>query len=104
MNRTPKIFGAVSLVCALLMTANVATQQPASQTAKADPPFAAPSPSPAPPSGRNYVGSQACRRCHMATYERWSKTRMANVVLDPKAHRDAVLGNFSKTDPAVTFK
>jgi predicted CXXCH cytochrome family protein len=104
MNVTQKIFGAASLVCALLMTASVATQQPATQTVKADPPFAAPSPSPAPPSGRNYVGSQACRRCHMATYERWTKTRMANVVLDPKSHRDAVLGNFSKTDAAVTFK
>ena len=31
-----------------------------------------------------YVGSQACRRCHAAIYERWSKTRMANVVADPK--------------------
>ena len=31
-----------------------------------------------------YVGSQSCRRCHTATYERWSKTRMANVVTDPK--------------------
>ena len=30
-----------------------------------------------------YVGSQACRRCHAAIYERWSKTRMANVVTDP---------------------
>jgi hypothetical protein len=27
-----------------------------------------------------YVGSAACRRCHTATYDRWSKTRMANVV------------------------
>ena len=32
---------------------------------------------------RRYVGSQTCRRCHAATYERWSKTRMANVVTDP---------------------
>jgi predicted CXXCH cytochrome family protein len=29
---------------------------------------------------------------------------MANVVLEPKTHRDAVLGDFSKADPALTFK
>jgi hypothetical protein len=103
MNGTQKIVGAASLVCALLMTARVATQQPAT-TAKADPPFAAPRPSPAPPAGRNYVGSQTCRRCHATMYDRWTKTRMANVVLEPKAHPDAVLGDFSKTDPALTFK
>ncbi len=33
----------------------------------------------------DYVGSQSCQRCHAPTYERWSKTRMANVVRDPKA-------------------
>src|SRR5438477_5961598 len=31
-----------------------------------------------------YVGSLACQRCHAETYERWSHTRMANVVTDPK--------------------
>jgi hypothetical protein len=42
---------------------------------------------PTPPAGPAvYVGSQACQRCHAPTYERWSKTRMANVVRDPKAH------------------
>ena len=51
-----------------------------------------------------YVGSQACQRCHAPTYERWSKTRMANVVRDPKAHPDAVLPDFSKSDPLLTFK
>jgi len=50
-----------------------------------------------------YVGSQACQRCHAPTYERWSKTRMANVVRDPKAHPDAVLPDFSKSDPLLTF-
>ena len=39
---------------------------------------------PAPAVGDTYVGSAACRRCHTATYERWSKTLMANVVTDPK--------------------
>ena len=51
-----------------------------------------------------YVGSQACRRCHTATYERWSKTRMANVVTDPKAHPEVVLPDFSRPDPLLTFK
>jgi predicted CXXCH cytochrome family protein len=50
-----------------------------------------------------YVGSQSCRRCHAPTYERWSKTRMANVVRDPKEHPDAVLPDFSKPDPLLTF-
>ena len=50
-----------------------------------------------------YVGSQACRRCHTATYERWSKTRMANVVLDPREHPEAVLPDFTTPDPLLTF-
>ena len=50
-----------------------------------------------------YVGSQSCRRCHTATYERWSKTRMANVVTDPKVHPEVVLPDFSKPDPLLTF-
>jgi len=51
-----------------------------------------------------YVGSAACKTCHAATYERWSKTRMANVVLDPKIHPDAILPDLSKPNPLVTFK
>jgi len=52
-----------------------------------------------------YTGSAACKTCHAATYERWSKTRMANVVRDPKEHPDAIIPDFSKADPAiVTFK
>src|SRR6187551_1952496 len=66
----------------------------------ASPPSAAAS---QPPYGRTYVGSQACAGCHRATYERWSKTRMANVVTDPKAHPELVLGDFAAKDPAVTF-
>jgi predicted CXXCH cytochrome family protein len=60
---------------------------------------------PAPPSepGAAYVGSTACRRCHQPIYERWSKTRMANVVRDPREHPEAVLPDFSKADPLLTF-
>ena len=51
-----------------------------------------------------YVGSQKCQICHPETYARWSKTRMANVIRDPKTHPEAVAGDFSKPNPLVTFK
>ena len=50
-----------------------------------------------------FVGSTACKTCHAAVYERWSKTRMANVVRDPKIHPDAILPDLSKPDPLVKF-
>ena len=50
-----------------------------------------------------FVGSAACKTCHPAIYERWSKTRMANVVRDPKIHPDAILPDLSKPDPLVKF-
>jgi predicted CXXCH cytochrome family protein len=55
------------------------------------------------PADAHYVGSKACASCHKDQYDRWSKTAMANVVRDPKAHPEAVLGDFSKPDPVVTF-
>lgn len=51
----------------------------------------------------HYVGSAACKSCHTALYDRWSKTRMANVVRDPKEHPDAIIPDLSKPDPLVTF-
>src|SRR5579863_5914972 len=51
-----------------------------------------------------YVGSEACRNCHSAIYDRWKKTRMANVVRDPREHPDAILPDLSKPNPLVTFK
>ena len=50
-----------------------------------------------------YVGSLVCQTCHSEIYKRWSKTRMANVVVDPKAHPEAILPDLSKKDPLVTF-
>ena len=50
-----------------------------------------------------YAGSVACKTCHAQVYERWQKTRMANVVRDPKEHPDAILPDLSKPDPLVTF-
>jgi predicted CXXCH cytochrome family protein len=51
-----------------------------------------------------YVGSAACRDCHQPTYERWKKTRMANVVTDPHVRPDVIIPDLSKPDPVVTFK
>jgi predicted CXXCH cytochrome family protein len=52
----------------------------------------------------HYVGSAACESCHRDIYLRWSQTRMANVVRDPKVHPEAVIPDFSKPDPLLTFK
>jgi predicted CXXCH cytochrome family protein len=51
-----------------------------------------------------FTGSEACKTCHPATFERWQKTRMANVVRDPKDHPDAIIPDFTKADPLLTFK
>ena len=51
-----------------------------------------------------YAGSAACKTCHTNIYERWSKTRMANVIADPKLHPEAIIPDFSKPDPLLTFK
>jgi predicted CXXCH cytochrome family protein len=51
-----------------------------------------------------YVGSPACKTCHAQIYARWRKTRMANVVRDPKQHPEAIIPDFSKPDPLLTFK
>ncbi|HEX3756350.1 MAG TPA: c-type cytochrome [Rhizomicrobium sp.] len=39
--------------------------------------------------GAHYVGSKACQNCHQDIYARWVKTRMANVLRNPKVHPDA---------------
>jgi len=55
------------------------------------------------PVSASYVGSAACRSCHSSIYERWRTTRMANVVRDPREHPDAIIPDFSKPDPLLTF-
>src|SRR6202789_1980666 len=47
----------------------------------------------------HYVGSAACKDCHTEIYDRWKKTRMANVVQDPHTHPEAFIPDLSKTDP-----
>src|SRR6266852_3315930 len=59
--------------------------------------------SPGPLGAAQYVGSAACKSCHTSIYERWSKTRMANVVRDPREHPDAITPDLSKPDPLVKF-
>jgi predicted CXXCH cytochrome family protein len=50
-----------------------------------------------------YIGSAACQTCHPQIYQRWKKTRMANVVRDPKEHPDAILPDLSQSTPLVKF-
>jgi predicted CXXCH cytochrome family protein len=54
-------------------------------------------------SSAHYVGSPACEKCHQDIYTRWSKSRMANVVRDPKTHPDAIIPDFSKPNALLTF-
>ncbi|MGH9663107.1 MAG: cytochrome c3 family protein, partial [Bryobacteraceae bacterium] len=51
----------------------------------------------------DYTGSAACQSCHPKIYARWKRTRMANVVRDPREHPDAILPDLSKPNPLVTF-
>src|SRR5258708_2915556 len=50
-----------------------------------------------------YTGSAACKTCHPSLYQRWSKTRMANVVRDPREHPDAIIPDLSKPNPVFPF-
>src|SRR5215471_12563886 len=67
-------------------------------------PVVATTPVQVPVPGPTYVGSGTCADCHLAIYQRWAKTRMANVVTDPRIQPQVVLPDFSKADPLVTFK
>ena len=53
--------------------------------------------------GAQYSGSASCRECHQEVYDRWSKSRMANVVRDPREHPDAIIPDFSMPHPLLTF-
>jgi predicted CXXCH cytochrome family protein len=55
------------------------------------------------PAAAHYVGSAACKNCHGDIYQRWKKTRMANVVQDPRVHPEAIIPDLSKPDPLLTF-
>jgi hypothetical protein len=51
----------------------------------------------------HFVGSESCKTCHAQQFKGWKQTRMAHVVLDPKEHPEAVLGDFEHPDPIRTF-
>ncbi|HVR85698.1 MAG TPA: DUF2231 domain-containing protein [Planctomycetota bacterium] len=55
------------------------------------------------PASARYVGSAQCKSCHLEIYDRWSKTRMANVVRDPKLHPEAMIPDLATANPLVTF-
>src|SRR4029077_18748146 len=55
------------------------------------------------PATATYVGSAACSRCHAPNFERWKRTRMANVVRDPREHPEAIIADFTTPDPLLTF-
>lgn len=48
----------------------------------------------------HYIGSEACEKCHEAIYRRWKKTPMANVVLDPRQHPDAIIPDLTTNNVA----
>jgi hypothetical protein len=77
------IGGAVFILawCSLVVWAQPAAPQPASP----------------------YIGSAACNSCHAPIYARWTRTRMANVVRDPRVHPEAIIPDLTKPDPLVTF-
>lgn len=50
-----------------------------------------------------YDGSGTSKTCHAGVYRRWQKTRMANIVMDPQQHPEAIIPDLSKPDPLVTF-
>jgi hypothetical protein len=47
--------------------------------------------------------SVACKTCHPQIFERWKKTRMANVVTIEE-YPDAIIPDWSKADPLLNFK
>ncbi|WP_293385383.1 cytochrome c3 family protein [Phenylobacterium sp.] len=88
----------VGLAVAFLLASVIAgaALAPGRSAAQAAPPKAA-------VSEAHYVGSATCGTCHQEIYARWSKTRMANVVRDPKEHPDAIIPDLSKPNALVTF-
>jgi predicted CXXCH cytochrome family protein len=51
-----------------------------------------------------YVGSEACARCHMQLYNRWRKTPMANVVRDPRQFPHAIIPDLTTNNVAPFTK
>src|SRR3954470_24462077 len=99
-NSTRTIAAAAALFCAVTTVTVMSQAAPRA----GQPPAVLPGGPPPPSSPATYVGSAACAGCHAPIYQRWSKTRMANVVTDPRQHPEMVLPDFNKPDPLLTFK
>ena len=96
------VFASALLVAVLASQLSSQVQQrPATGTAAASSPTPRQTPA---QQGAIFVGSKACQTCHVDTFDRWSKTRMANVVSDPKEKPKAIIPDMTKPDPLVTFK
>ena len=90
------VFPTVCVVLAMMWSAElsgISSQTPTPSTPAASGPIP----------GATFVGSAACASCHADLYQRWSKTRMANVVTDPKQHPDAIIPDFATAEPPLTF-
>jgi predicted CXXCH cytochrome family protein len=97
--------GATSATLALLLMFGVSAAGAPPAGAKQNPaPPRSPVQTPAAAAAAGYAGSEACRTCHASTYDRWKRTRMANVVRDPRTHLDAIIPDLSIPNPLVTFK
>lgn len=57
-----------------------------------------------PPSSAHYTGSQSCEKCHQEIYARWKETPMANVVRDPREHKEAITADLSANNVAKFTK
>jgi len=57
----------------------------------------------APAQELKYAGSAACKTCHPAIFQRWTKTRMANVVVDPRQRPEVIIPDLSKPNPVFPF-
>ena len=98
---TVVVIVATAFVSSAALTVSVSSQTPPAPTGQAP----APHPGGPPPTAQaSYVGSAVCERCHRPIYQRWSKTRMANVVTDPRQRPEVVLPDFNRPDPLLTFK
>lgn len=92
-----RLFAVLTLLFVQMIGARTANAQAAPRKSAKDHPAAASAEKP------HYVGSEACRTCHQKAYNGWKKSRMANILLDPKVHPEAVIGDFSHPDPVRTF-
>ncbi len=50
-----------------------------------------------------YIGSARCQGCHEDKYGTWQHTQHAKLVQDPAHDPTAIVGDFTKEDPALSF-